>query len=259
MKTSVIIVNHNTPKLTADCVASLRRHLGSAVEIIIVSNGRDAYRPNEKEVPIKTIELGKNIGFGASNNRGVREATGDILWFLNTDTLVVDITVGNLLHFISRHKDIGMVTPLLFNDRQCRRLQSDFMARRQTLGNLLLRRAQPKFNIDGREFIEADVIVGASMLMRREVFEELGGFDEKIFMYLEDDDLCFKAQKAGYRVGVYTKARVVHLQGQSIKSNRRRKRLYYESQNYFWRKHYGVAMMWLMRALRWPLKFAKTI
>src|SRR3972149_8400569 len=103
MKTSVIIVNHNTPKLTADCVASLRRHLGSAVEIIIVSNGRDAYRPNEKEVPIKTIELGKNIGFGASNNRGVREATGDILWFLNTDTLVVDITVGNLLHFISRH------------------------------------------------------------------------------------------------------------------------------------------------------------
>src|SRR3990167_5311727 len=259
MKTSVIVVHHNTPKLTTNCVASLRRHLGSAVEIIVVNNGRDAYRPAGKEVPIKIIELGENIGYGASNNRGAEIAKGDILWFLNPDTRVVDGSMDKLLRFISSRNDVAAVSPLLYNDGQCRHLQPDFIARRQTIGNLLLRRAQSKLNIDGQEFINADVIVGASMVMRREVFEELGGFDEKIFMYLEDDDLCYRAQKAGYRVGVYTKARVVHLQGQSIKSNKKRKRLYYESQNYFWRKHYGVAMMWLMRVLRWPLKFAKTI
>ena len=250
MKISVIIVNHNTSGLVRDCVASLRRHVKPLPEIIVVNNGTDRYRDKS----VKVINLDHNIGFGASNNMGAQKATGDILWFLNSDTLLVDGSMILFFEYVAHHKDVGVATPLLYRETECRILQSDFYAKRQTLVTLLGRRAKPKVSIEHQDLVPVDVVVGASMVMRREVFEKLGGFDAQIFMYMEDDDLCYRAQKAGYKVGVFTGARVVHLRGGSISKNRDRKKLYYQSQNYFWRKHYGIFSMWLMRILRWPLK-----
>jgi hypothetical protein len=255
MKISVVIVNHNTPKLVRDCLASLRRYLKMPLEVIVVNNGADRYRGAREAV----IDLGDNPGFGASNNVGAGQATGNILWFLNSDTLLADDSIEKVFEYVARHEDAGIVTPLLYRDAKCHTLQSDFYAKRQTLGTLLTRRAKPKINLKSGDFMPVDVVVGASMVARREVFEKLGGFDERIFMYLEDDDLCYRARKAGYRVGIYTGARVVHWRGGSIRSHRQRKRLYYQSQNYFWRKHYGIMAMWLMRMIRWPLKCVKTI
>lgn len=260
MKVSVIIVNHNTPGLVATCIGTLNKHLPAhLLEVIVVNNGDDKFFGRNTAGSPRVLNLKKNLGFGASNNKGATMASGDILWFLNSDALVIDGSIFGLFTFVEQDKTVGIVTPLLYRNQSCHKLQDDFYANRQTLGALVIRRAKPRINLENSIFLAVDVVVGASMVMRREVFEELGGFDEKIFMYLEDDDLCFRAQKAGYKVGVFTKARVVHLHGQSIKSNRRRKKLYYESQNYFWRKHYGMLKMWLMRFLRWPLKFVKTI
>jgi len=261
MKVSIVIVNHNTPVLTERCVHSLKRNLAQITyEVIIVNNGGQNYSLRRStHGKFRVYNLDHNPGFGASNNFGARHARGDILWFLNSDAMIIDDSIKQTFNFLKINRRVGIVSPMLYLDTAGRKLQKDFSARRQTLGTLLLRQARPILNLQHGEFAQSDVVAGASMVLRRAVFDALGGFDEKIFMYLEDDDLCYRAQKAGYRVGVYTKARAVHLQGQSIKSNKRRKRLYYQSQNYFWRKHYGVAMMWLMRALRWPLKFAKTI
>jgi GT2 family glycosyltransferase len=94
-------------------------------------------------------------------------------------------------------------------------------------------------------------------VVRADLFRRLGGFDERIDMYMEDDDLCYRARKAGFRTGIATEIAVVHLKGQSIQSNRRRKRLYYKSQVYYWRKHHGLVASLVMRLFRLPWRFVQ--
>jgi hypothetical protein len=76
-------------------------------------------------------------------------------------------------------------------------------------------------------------------------------------MYMEDDDLCYRAHTAGYVTLIASQVPIVHLQGQSIKKNRERKQLYYRSQVYYWQKHYGYLPTLAMRLLRWPIKMIK--
>jgi GT2 family glycosyltransferase len=128
-------------------------------------------------------------------------------------------------------------------------IQEDYHANFQTLRTLVFRDTRSLVDL-GQDYFKVDMVVGASLIIRRELFKKLNGFDQRIFMFMEDDDLCLRATKAGYGVAIYTKASLVHLQGKSISDNRKRKALYYASQDYFWRKHRGIIRYSLMRALR---------
>lgn len=266
MKLSIIIINYNTPNLVYDCVKSVVKHLRNvSYEIIVVDNG------SQEELRIRNDELGKilpafnfqlltlktNLGFGAGNNAGAKKAKGDILWFLNSDTLLVDDSIKRLFEFLDQNKNVGIASPIVYNDVECRNIQPFFFAKFQSLGNLIIRRNRPKTNFSENEYFETDVVVGASLITRKEIFNKLGGFDENIFMFFEDDDLCFRAKKMGYRVAVYCQSQIVHLQGKSISKNSSRKKLYYTSQTYFWKKHYGLLPTLIMRIIRWPYKLIK--
>ncbi len=97
------------------------------------------------------------------------------------------------------------------------------------------------------------------MMMKRNIFEKVEGFDENIFMYLEDDDLCKRISELGYKNAILATAKVIHKEGSSINKNKDRKKLYYASQTYFWRKHNGFLPTLLMRIMRWPYKLFKTL
>lgn len=266
MKLSIIIINHNTSKLVYDCIGSIKKSLSDvSYEIIIVDNS------TEEDNRIQNTELRgilptadyqllttDNKGFGVANNVGAKSAKGQYLWFLNSDTLLIDDSIKKIVNFLDQKDEVGIVSPLLFNDKECKRIQPFFFAKFQTLKNLIIRQNRPKINYKEQEYFETEVVVGASLIIRKGIFDKISGFDENFFMFFEDDDVCYRVIKLGFKVVVYCQAKIVHLQGKSINKNSSRKKMYYSSQAYFWNKHYGFWPTLLMRIIRWPYKLIQT-
>ena len=266
MKLSIIIINHNTSKLVYDCIESIKKNIFDiSYEIILVDNSTNEDNRIQdtdirKILPTTNYQLltTPNNGFGAGNNAGAKLAEGEYLWLLNSDTLLIDDSVKKMIGFLDQKKEIGIASPLLYNDLESKNIQPFFFAKFQSLNNLIIRRNRPKIDYKKEEFFETEVVVGASLIIRKSVFDQISGFDENIFMFFEDDDLCYRVIKLGFKVVVYCQAKIIHLQGKSINKNSSRKTMYYTSQTYFWNKHYGFWPTILMRFLRWPYKLIKT-
>jgi GT2 family glycosyltransferase len=262
-KLSIIILNYNTPDLVYDCLLSIKKFVSVRHEVILVDNGSDKdkgideteYRRIMPE-NCQLIISETNLGFGKGNNLGAKEATGDFLWFLNSDTVLVDSSAEKLVNFIDSHKEIGALSPVIFHPDGS--IQHNFFAKFQSLAGVLFRRYNfQKIDFDV-EFFYTDIVIGAAMMVRKKLFDELNGFDPNIFMYLEDDDICKRMVDKGYKNAVLTTAKIMHKEGASIKKNSNRKKLYYDSQTYFWKKHNGFLPTLLMRIIRWPYKLIRT-
>ena len=268
-KISIIIINYNTPDLVYDCLKSIEENLKVDYEIIIVDNGsksdlRIITKELRKRFPtfnFQLLTLQTNFGFGGGNNLGAKMAKSEVIWFLNSDTLIPkNNSIDKLIDFLLKNEEIAIISPLLYNDIKMQKLQANFFAHFQNLFNIIVRSNRfLKIAKTSHKFFKTDMVVGASMFIKRSLFEKLAGFDKNIFMFFDDDDLCFRAKKAGFDTAVFCRAKIIHLQGKSIKKNAARKRLYYQSQNYFWQKHYGTLPTLLMRILRFPLKIIMTI
>lgn len=259
MKTSIIILNYNTPELVYNCLQSISAYIKGNYEVIVVDNGSEQKVGAEaiaKFPNTKCFFLDENLGFGKGNNFGVTKSEGEILWFLNSDTIVPDDSINDLIEFVQSQNEVGIASPLLYSNLECTEIQNDMIAHFQSLKTLLTRKARGEFELE-RDSFETDVIAGASILMRRQVFFDIGEFDPNIFMFMEDDDICFKSREHGYKNVVLNKAKIVHLQGKSITESKERKKLYYRSQDYFWQKHYGTTLTLIMKIIRWPYKIAR--
>lgn len=257
---SIIILNYNTPELVYNCLQSISTNVRVSYEVIVVDNGSEQKVDAEaiaKFPNTKCFFLDKNLGFGKGNNFGVTKSEGDILWFLNSDTIIPDDSINKLIEFVQNQNEVGIISPLLYNNLECTEIQNDMIAHFQSLKTLLTRKVRGKFELE-KDYFEVDVIAGASILMRRQVFFDIGEFDPNIFMFMEDDDICFKSREHGYKNIVFNRAKIVHLQGKSIAESTERKKLYYRSQDYFWQKHYGVFMATVMKIIRWPIKLVKS-
>lgn len=255
-KLSIIIVNFNTPELVRNCLESIKKHLKIDYEVIIINNGDSKFN-NYDFKEITTLNT-SNKSFGAANNFGAKNASGEYILLLNPDTLLVDNSLQEMLEFIKQHKEIGAISPILYNDIECKRIQNSFWGTFQTIKTITVRR-RGKEKVDfTKEYFYAETISAAALLVKKDKFEEIKGFDEKFFMYFEDDDLCKRLARAGYKNAVYTKAKIIHLEGKSIAQNKNRKRIYYKSQDYYWFKHNGFLQTMLMKALRFPYKVLKT-
>ena len=256
MNFSIIIVNHNTKELTKNCVNSvLKNRVGGSVEILIVDNAsRDGsarmlrkYFKNK----ITLIENKENKGFGAANNQGAAAANGKYLFFLNSDTIIKNNMFTELERSFSRDKNIGVVAPKLLledGDEQPRAF-GDF----PNPTNVIFEKFKPPAGYRNNPF-EVDWASGAALAVKKSIFERLGGFDEKFFMYFEDVDLCKRIKESGYKILVNPRASLTHLCGKSLSGFSKRKAYYYESQDYFYKKHYGAPQMYLMKIIRWPYK-----
>lgn len=219
---SVIIVSWNVQEYLRRCLYSLRAdHQYSNYEIIVVDNNStdNTITVLREEFPeVKLVQNKINFGFAKANNQGINISQGEYILFLNPDTEVAKGAISQLICFLREHDNVGMVGPKLLNPDGT--LQASglnfpgltnslfgyFHVRRETTGAYFLNTDQP---------LAVDALVGACLLVRREIFEQVGGFDEDYFMYEEETDWCYRIRKAGWSIFYAPSAEVIHYGGQS--------------------------------------------
>jgi len=194
------------------------------------------------------IEAGRNLGFAAANNRAFEKASGRFLLLVNTDALLEKDCASKLLSLVENDPHIGMAGPQLLNNDGSP--QTSFEAvptlATETLNRSLLKRLFPnRYPGKSRVFTDAEpveALIGAVMMIRREALDELQGFDEDYFFFLEETDLAVRMRKAGWKVVHEPAARAVHLQGATAKTYQAASRIeFYRSRYLFFQKHYGAA------------------
>lgn len=209
---SIIIVNFNGKTYIEKCLESLIKVNYTNYEIIIVDNNSDDGSRElieDKYPTIKIKKLEKNYGFTYPNNLGAKMANGDFLLFLNNDTIVTPNFISELMNTITSRSDIAICQSFLLKMNGDVDSSGDFI---DCYGRAFSSREKnPKF----RHILSAR---GASMMVKKKIFFELGGFDEKFFASFEDVDLGWRANIFGYGVVLAPKSLVYHMGGQTIKN-----------------------------------------
>jgi len=262
---SIILVNWNTAELLCRCLDTVfASPAGQAAEIVVVDNASadgSVARVRERFPQVRLIENPVNVGFARANNQGARECSGDLLLLLNTDTEVRPGALEALTDFIVNRDDVGVVGPRLVSpdgsvQSSCRTEPGLLNAKLEALG---LTRLAPRSRLfgrpemtwfDHRSTLDVDYVSGACLLIRRELWDRLGGFDEGFFFYGEDADLCRRARQAGSRVVYFPEAEVLHLGGASAaRVGPKRAIEGYRAVLRFARKHHGWAYAVAMEAV----------
>ena len=226
MKISFITVSWNTCGKTLACIESLRKHM-PAHEVIVVDNNSsdDSCEQIKKRFPdVTLIENKDNRGFGPANNQGAAVATGDVYCFINNDTEVLDDGLARLAEKLMTDRSIGVIGPRIeFDDG---RLQSSCGRFTEVLDCLFIFSFETfspwktpvhywkRYNL--REFKAArtvDWVSGCCLMVRRDLFEQVGRWDERYFAYYEDPALCRTVWKSGRSVVYDPSVTIIHHHG----------------------------------------------
>lgn len=224
MDISIVIVNYQSRAKTATCLRSILASdlAGIEYEIIVVDNSEEDNIGSEmrQNFPdVRFIRSRKNMGMGAGNNLGFREATGKFFLVLNSDTLVHPSAIRILFDTLRDRDDIGIAGPKLLNPNgslqySCFRFPKAYtpILRRTFLGKFAPKHLAQYLmtNFDHMENQNVDWMLGSCLMIRASFFQSIGGFDERFFMYFEDTDLCRRAWRNGYRVVYIPSATVIH-------------------------------------------------
>jgi GT2 family glycosyltransferase len=250
---SAIVISYNTRQMTLDCLAALQATLADIPsEIIVVDNAStdDSVAAIAKHFPqARLIAQRTNAGFGAANNEAMRIARGRFFLLLNSDAFPEPSAVPALLAFIQENSRAGVVGPRLSNadgslQISCHPFPSPLFA---WLENLWLTRGYSRWPHD--QVRRVDFLIGACLLVRRETYEQVGGFDETFFMYSEEADWQRRMRDAGWDRVFVPQARVTHLGGASGATEEARiRRHFFESLDHYERKHHGLAGLIIFRA-----------
>lgn len=207
---SIIIVNYNGVLHLEKCLASLKKVDYDNHEIILVDNNSsdDSIEFVKNNYPkIIIIKLDKNYGFAYPNNVGAKNARGPLLLFLNNDTITTPNFVSELVKIMNSDPKIGICQSLLLKINNEVDSSGDFI---DSIGVAYSSKERVR---TVKEILSAK---GASMIIRKDIFERLGGFDEKFFVSFEDVDLGWRCWIIGYKVVVVPASIVYHIGGQTI-------------------------------------------
>ncbi len=255
---SAIIVSYNTREMTLECLHVLQAELRElTAEILVVDNASvdgsaDVIR--EMFPGIRLIVNTRNAGFGAANNLALAQARGHYLLLLNTDAFPRPGAVAALTDFLERHPGVGVVGPrLLYKNgslqQSCFSFPTPAAAWAENLGLTRLLRRHDYRRWDHAAEREVDFAIGACLLLRRTVYEQVGGFDKRFFMYQEEADWQKRIHDAGWQIAFTPAAEVVHLGGVSGQAEPARiKGHFFESLDKYVLKHHGVSGFLLVRA-----------
>lgn len=255
IKISIITVNYKVKESLIDLIQSIKESVKNiSYEIIVIDNeGDKSFKKKlEKYENVRYIRSPKNLGFGRGNNLGAKHAKGEYLFFLNPDTLVSNDAIEQLYRFIKSKKNIGIVSPLLVDTK----LMPFSTQSRKELTPLnaiysfsFLRKFFPKKSIyndvffktwDKKQPIEVETIPGAALMIQKDLFEKAGSFDEKFFLYFEENDLSNRVRKLGYELFIIPESKIIHKVGQSTKNLENIENIYKKSRFLYFRKHYGL-------------------
>lgn len=250
MLLSIIILNYKKPDLTLACLASLHQQFSEEFtdkkfEIILVDNASEdgSVKKFQEEIKKKNysqitlIANKENSGFSKGCNLGASKATGENLLFLNNDTLVKDKGIRNMVEYINKHSEVAILGGQLRNpDGSVQPSAGKFYTPFNALLLLLGMQRYGLLDSSPATISKVDWIKGAIFMIQFKVFQKLGGFDEKIFMYTEDMELCYRAKQAGYEVYFYPQVTIIHEEYGS--SNRTFTIVsIYKNLLYFYKKH----------------------
>ncbi len=226
MKVSVIIVHYQVKNLLRNCILSIQKYFqGFDYEIIVVDN--NSPNPDWKVLidefdKVNFIELKENLGFSKANNIGVKSAKGEYVYILNPDTEIEGDYFKEILDFADSQDKFGALG-LRMHDAN-----GNFLPESKRSVPALVNSFEKlftKLNNDSKTYYrndiaetdiaEVEVMTGANLLMKKSVYEEVGGFDERYFMYGEDIDLCYTILRKGYKNFYYGKYSILHYKGES--------------------------------------------
>ncbi|WP_084783755.1 glycosyltransferase family 2 protein [Marinobacterium aestuarii] len=258
----VVIVNWNSGDQLHECVNSVVKYgAGLVSQIIVVDNGSvDGSESCLEGIPLVTlIRAGANLGFGRACNLGAQKARSEFLLFLNPDARVFENTIFKSLAYmqLAENFEIGVCGVQLIDDqahvaRSCTRFPTLMHFFSNTIG---LNRFLPKTSYFMSEWShddtrEVDHVIGAFYLVRRSLFEQLGGFDERFFVYLEDLDFSCRAHQAGWKSVYLAGAQAFHAGG-GTSDQVKDKRLFYSlrSRLLYGFKHFSTWESWTLLLL----------
>jgi GT2 family glycosyltransferase len=272
---TVVVLNYNTKKLTIDCLNSIfNNDFKTEINVVVVDNASTddsvkQIRENFKNVDL--IESKKNLGFAGGNNIALKKyhKTSKYLLLLNSDTLVQKKSLDNLITFAQKYD---------FAIESCRLLNPDgsFQPNAGELPSPLyvffwlsglddvFRKfiRLPSYQERGSSYYKNNRSVGwvsgSVMLIDCNLIKEIGFLDEKIFMYGEDVDYCWRAKRAGFKIGWTDEAEIVHIGGASVKTPEYNQWLgEFRGLLYLYKKYYGKVPMRILKLLMYFFIFLR--
>ena len=253
MDLSIIIISWNTRGLLKQCLDSVLVNppLGE-YEIFVVDNASSdgsVAMVRECFPEVHLIENRENVGFARANNQAIRASSGEYILLLNSDTIIQPGALQNMLAFMTMHSQPGIVGGYILNpDRTPQVCSGHFPT--------LVSEAVSSWGLDSRlpfsvwftphsdssaEWVETDWVLGAALMTRREVLDQVGGLDEEYFMYSEEIDLAYRVKNKGWRNYVLQTAPIIHLGHQSTdQAPARMKAELFRSKIRYFQKHKGA-------------------
>jgi GT2 family glycosyltransferase len=254
MQLSIIILNYNVRFFLEQCVLSVQaalQHIDGEI-IVVDNNSSDASCQMMKtRFPnIKFIENKKNTGFPKGNNIGVAEAKGEYICIINPDTVVAEDTFEKILNTNNWQLNTGILGCKLidgtgkFLPESKRGIPTPWVAFTKIFG---LYKIFPKFRMFNQYYAQhltenqsgnVEILVGAFMVMKRDLYLEVGGFDENCFMYSDDIDLSYRLLKSGKINYYFCETSVIHYKGESTMKDGTYMKRFQEAMDYFYSKHF---------------------
>ena len=258
MQLSVIILNYNVRYFLEQCVLSVQKALeGIDGEIIVIDNNSsdDSCTMIKKFFPkVKLIENSSNLGFPKGNNSGVTQAKGEYICILNPDTVVAEDTFTKMLNTKNWQLNTGIIGCKLidgtgnFLPESKRGIPTPWVAITKIFA---LYKLFPKVSLFNKYYAQhltqnqsgkVDILVGAFMFMKRELYNEIGGFDENCFMYSDDIDLSYMALKKGKYNFYFHETTVIHYKGESTIRDGTYLKRFQEAMQFFYKKHFDKSI-----------------
>lgn len=245
---SIIILNYNTSLLLDKCLNSIKNNLPKLrFEVIVVDNASsdNSVTLVEKKHPEALLIKSKvNLGYSKGNNMGIKKALGRNILILNSDTEILGDSLTVMVKCLDNSGRVGILGPRLINrDKSFQKSAGKFYTPINTVIMLfggdrlgMLRKSPDKFTV-------SDWVSGACFMVKKEVFDKIGLFDEKMFMYMEEMEFCYRARKADILTAYTSEAKVYHKElGSSSQGKMNAIINIYQGLLYFYQKHYPKAV-----------------
>lgn len=254
MKVSIIIVSYNAKNHLQFCLESCLKATNQiSSEIIVVDNNSPEKVVEELKPLFPSVDfydLKNNLGFAKANNFGVEQAKGEYVLILNPDTIVPEDLFEELIPFYEAQKNPGMIGVRLvdadgnFHPESKRNLptpQNSF-SKLFKIGNS---KANNYYNVllEDYQVGKTSILVGAFMFLKRSIYQEIGGFDSRYFMYGEDIDLSYSCELAGYQNFYKGDQIVLHYKGESTRKDKKYFQIFFQAMNLFVDKYYAENLL----------------
>ncbi|HZV13286.1 MAG TPA: glycosyltransferase, partial [Candidatus Kapabacteria bacterium] len=263
MDVSVIIVNYNVRDFLESALHSVKKAMnGIEAEIFVVDNASQdgsAEMVRARFPDVHLITSSENLGFGKANNLAMKQSKGRYFLILNPDTIVQEDTLEKMVVFMDEHSDAGMAGCKVLNadgtfQLSCRRgFPTSWASFCKVFGlsslfpHVKLFAGYNLTYLDVDKTYPVDALAGSFMMVRREVFEKTGGFDEDYFMYGEDIDWCYQTQKMGWKVYYAPVTQIIHYKGESAKrSSLDEVKVFYDAMHIFVRKNFSAPLIFIL-------------